>query len=256
MIRASVIAGLTLLLASCVVRPTTDLPEVTEPTESASAVRTMDVRYGDEHYGYFALPEGPGPHPGIVVIHEWWGLNDNIKWYAEQLAQAGYAALAVDLYGGVATMEAGEARQLSSGVREDMNAAFSNLNQAVDFLHDQPIVDPDRLASLGWCFGGGWSYEMAKNNLGVKASVIYYGQFNPEDDLSIMSTNIMGHFGENDQAIPVDDVKAFRATLETLNGDHEIFIYENEGHGFARELKTDSAKKAWDRTMTFLQEQL
>ena len=101
---------------------------------------------------------------------------------------------------------------------------------------------------------------MAKNNLGTKASVIYYGQFNPEDDLSIMNAKIQGYFGDNDQLIPVDDVLTFRAKLDTLNGEHQVFIYENSGHAFANEdsdaYQEASAQQARERTLTFLNENL
>jgi carboxymethylenebutenolidase len=190
------------------------------------------------------------------LIHEWWGLNDNIKWYAEEFAKQGYVALAVDLYHGQSTQDPAEAQKLASGVRDNLDDIMGNLSSAVAYLKTQPDVTPSRLASVGWCFGGGWSYQMAKNDLGVKATVMYYGQFAPDDDLSMMKTHIIGHFGENDASIPVDDVKAFRAKLQTISGENQVFIYENVGHGFARELTTESAKKAWTRTLEFLKKEL
>ncbi len=220
------------------------------------ALQGTSVTYGDGMEGYFSAPDGDGPFPGVVVIHEWWGLNDNIRWYADQLAAEGYAALAVNMYGTEATDDPERARELATGVRENLDDAFANLESAVAFLRERSEVDDERLASLGWCFGGGWSYEMAKNDMGVQASVMYYGQFAPEDDLEMMKSHIIGHFGEEDESIPVDDVRAFRAKLQTLSGEHEIFIYPNEGHGFARELETESARTAWERTLTFLREQL
>jgi carboxymethylenebutenolidase len=100
---------------------------------------------------------------------------------------------------------------------------------------------------------------MAKNNLGVKASVMYYGQFNPKDDLSQMRAHILGHFGEQDRAISVDDARSFQATLKTLAGDHEVFIYPNAGHGFANAGDSDyvpeAAELAWQRTISFLEVQ-
>ena len=114
------------------------------------------------------------------------------------------------------------------------------------------------MAAIGWCFGGGWSYQMAKNNLGVKASVIYYGFFNPEDDLQKMRAEIIGHFAENDRAIRVDNVKEFQAKLKTLSGDHEVYIYPNTTHGFASRKGTNpdyneqAAELAWQRTLAFL----
>lgn len=222
---------------------------------TAENIRTEGVNYG-EATGYLAMPEGNGPFPAVILIHEWWGLNDNIKQYAEQFAGQGYAALAVDMYNGEVATEPADAQRLAGAVREDLDAAFNNLEAAVNYLRERPEVDDARMGSVGWCFGGGWSYQMAKNDLGVKASVMYYGQFAPEDDLEQMKAHIMGHFGENDESIPVDDVRAFQAKLQTLSGEHQIFIYPNEGHGFARELQSESARTAWDRTLGFLSEQL
>ncbi len=221
---------------------------------SEKAITTQTVNYGPTE-GYLALPTEPGIKPAIILIHEWWGLNDNIRWYADEFARQGYVALAVDLYGETTTDPA-IAKNLAEHVRTNMKDAQDNLLSAVNFLRLHPKVNASQLASVGWCFGGGWSYEMAKNNMGTKATVMYYGRFAPDDDLSMMRSHIMGHFGENDEAIPVDDVKAFRAKVETLSGDNQIFIYENVGHGFARELDTDSAKQAWTRTLEFLREQL
>ena len=139
-----------------------------------------------------------------------------------------------------------------------MNGAFNNLKAAVDFLKNDPLVDPNKIASLGWCFGGGWSYQMAKNNLGVVASIIYYGFFNPEDDLAQMRAVILGHFADKDRAIKIDNVKEFQVKLKSLNGEHEIYIYPNTQHGFAsREGKNPNynqreAEKAWSRTLDFL----
>lgn len=223
--------------------------------EQLPEVNGAFVQYGP-HINYLSLPKGNGPFPAVVLIHEWWGLNENMLWYADKFAEQGYIALAVDLYDGQSTEDPAKAREFADKVRENPEQAMQTLQDAMTYLRTQPKVKPESLATVGWCFGGGWSYEIAKNNLGANASVIYYGQFNPEDDLQMMSTDIMGHFGEDDQVIPVEDVKAFRAKLQTLNGEHEIFIYENEGHGFAQDLETESAKQAWDRTLEFLSSQL
>lgn len=213
------------------------------------------INYGPAT-GYYASPVGGGPYPAVLLIHEWWGLNKNMWSFARMLAEQGYVVLAVDLYNGESTDDPERARELATAVREDMDGTFEHLKEAVHWLSLQHNVKENDTGVVGWCFGGQWAYQMAKNDLGVNASVIYYGQFNPEDDLEMMSAQIMGHFGEDDTSIPVDDVQAFRAKLQTLGGDHEIFIYPNEGHGFARELTTPAAKKAWDRTIEFLHEQL
>lgn len=212
--------------------------------------------------GYLALPLKGTDHPAILLVHEWWGLNDDIKRKADEFAERGYVALAVDMYGGKSTTDPAVARKLAGAVRADMDPAFANLKAAIAFLKKQEHVDSERLASIGWCFGGGWSYQIAKNNLGVKASVIYYGFFNPEDDLKKMRAEIMGHFADKDRAIKIDNVKAFQAKLKTLGGNHEIYIYPNTTHGFASRPGANpkydeaAAKLAQERTLGFLKKHL
>jgi carboxymethylenebutenolidase len=207
--------------------------------------------------GYLAKPVANGSYPALILIHEWWGLNENIKDFSRKFAELGYVALAVDLYNGEMASTADEAKNLAGAVRQNVEGAFVNLNQAVAFLKNRSdSVDPERLAAVGWCFGGGWSYLMAKNNLGVKASIMYYGQFNPKDDLAMMRATILGHFGEKDMGIKVDTVREFQASLRTHNGNHEVYIYPNAGHAFANDggpnYDKAAADLAWMRTREFL----
>lgn len=226
---------------------------------------TEEVRYHKQLKdvkGFLARPADNEKHPALVLIHEWWGLNDNIRENARQFAKLGYVALAVDLYQGQVAADRKEARKLATGVRKNRGPAFENLKQAVAYLKGRSAnVEPQRVASVGWCFGGGWSYQMAKNDLGVKATVIYYGHFNPKDDLSRMRATIIGHYGENDRGIKVDNVREFQARLKTLNGDHEIYIYPNAGHGFAnpgggKRYNKEATEDAWKRTTAFLKKYL
>lgn len=225
-------------------------------------VTTEEIVYfekGEGVKGYLARPDDNQKHPALILIHEWWGLNDNIRQFAENFARQGYVAPAVDLYDGKSAAIRDEAKILATGVRQNVPAAFDNLKSAVSYLKNRADVDPTRLASIGWCFGGGWSYQIAKNNLGVKASIIYYGFFNPKDDLSKMRATILGHFGKDDRAIKVDNVYEFQANLKTLSGDHEIYIYENAGHAFANpgaSFNKAAAELAWNRTVAFLNKYL
>ena len=230
----------------------------------AMKITTAEVAYDKGNAkvkGYLAKPADKKARPGLILIHEWWGLNDNIRENARAFAELGYVALAVDLYDGEMATTPDGARKLAGSVRKNTEAAFANLKQAVSYLSGLTgEVDPARIASVGWCFGGGWSYQMAKNDLGVKASVIYYGRFNPADDLSRMRATILGHFGETDRGIKVDNVREFQAKLKTLKGDHMIFIYPNAGHAFAnadsRNYDNAAAETAWKRTMEFFQKHL
>ncbi len=230
----------------------------------AMKITTAEVAYDKDNAnvkGYLAKPADKKARPGLILIHEWWGLNDNIRENARAFAELGYVALAVDLYNGEMATTPDGARKLAGAVRKNTDAAFANLKQAVSYLSGlKGEVDPARIASVGWCFGGGWSYQMAKNDLGVKASVIYYGRFNPADDLSRMRATILGHFGETDRGIKVDNVREFQAKLKTLKGDHMVFIYPNAGHAFAnadsRNYDKAAAETAWKRTMEFFEKHL
>ena len=230
------------------------------PFAAAAETSGREVEYAEGINGYLALPENAENAPALILIHEWWGLNEDIRAKAREFAAAGYAALAVDLYGGETANTRDAARKLAGAVRKNPDAAFANLGAAADYLRALPEADGARLGSVGWCFGGGWSYQIAKNGLGAKASVIYYGRFNPADDLSRMRAKIIGHFGEKDAAIKLDDVKQFQAKLKTHSGAHEIFIYPNAGHGFANPDNPShdaaAAQTAFMRTLDFLQKHL
>lgn len=231
-------------------------------TSSSDSMTTYYSMHNQQIKGYLALPEGDGPFPAIILIHEWWGLTDSIFAYADAFAREGYVALAVDLYNGTSTQDPNEARELASSVRNNLPQAFDNLSAAVMFLQQQDNVIKDKIASIGWCFGGGWAYQMALNNLGTKVSVMYYGNFNLEDDFQQMRSTILGHFAENDRGILVDDVRQLQVLLKDADDNHAIFIYPNMQHGFARDLFTEEASTdaevdeaselAWERTLDFL----
>lgn len=228
---------------------------------SVGETQSQMAVYHEETAGYVAKPAGDGPFPAVILIHEWWGLNQNIKDLADDFAEQGYVALAVDLYEGETADTPAQAGTLAGAVRENTDAAFANLAAARTYLDTLPEVDGERLASVGWCFGGQWAYNMAANNMGIDASVMYYGRFSMEDDLSMMRADILGHFGEEDRSIAVDDVKQFEAKLQTLEGEHAVFIYPNAGHAFANEDNEDAyneeaAQLAWQRTMDFLSREL
>jgi carboxymethylenebutenolidase len=207
-------------------------------------------------YGYFAAPADVfEPLPAIILIHEWWGLNDNIRAMADRLAGEGYMVLAVDLYTGrtAATPEA--ARQLMLRVVEDPEPAKANIRDAYRFLE---TAGAPSIASVGWCFGGGWSLTAAQLLPDrLDASVIYYGQVtSDEDKLRPVNAPILGLFAGNDTGITVESVEGFRATLERLRKEHEIHIYPGVGHAFAnpsgRNYDAEAAEDAWSKTLDFL----
>jgi carboxymethylenebutenolidase len=216
---------------------------------------------GDELvYGYFAAPADVAePLPALIVIHEWWGLNDNVRAMADRLAAEGYMVLAVDLYGGKTADTPGAARELMLEVVEEPETAKANIRAAYQFLE---VAGAPRIGSLGWCFGGGWSLtaaQMFPDDL--DASVIYYGQVTgDEEKLRPINAPILGLFAANDTGIKVESVEAFREALERLRKEHEVHIYPDVGHAFANptgnNYSADAATDAWAKTLDFLERHL
>ncbi|HET7921793.1 MAG TPA: dienelactone hydrolase family protein [Gammaproteobacteria bacterium] len=216
---------------------------------------------GKPVHGYLARPKNSkAALPGIIVIHEWWGLNDNIRHTAERLAGEGYTALAVDLYGGHAAATPEEAETLMKGVLADTAAASDNLRQAYFYLQDAEHAP--RIGVIGWCFGGGWSLEtalMLPDKL--SAAVMYYGR--PVDDvarLSKLKMPLLGLFGEQDRGITPARVKAFATALKQAHVKAEIHEYPGAGHAFAnpsgRNYQAAAARDAWRRTVAFFKQYL
>jgi len=208
-------------------------------------------------YGHFAFPaDMVEPLPAIIVIHEWWGLNDNIRAMSDRLAGEGYIVFAVDLYGGQVADSAAGARQLMLSVVENPEQASENIRKAYDFVNT--TAGAPKVGSLGWSFGGGWSLNTAMlfpNEL--DAAVIYYGQVTDDEErLRPINVPVLGLFGADDTGISVESVQRFEAALELLRKDHEIQIYPGAGHAFAnptgRNYDAEVAEDAWRRTLEFL----
>ena len=211
--------------------------------------------------GYLARPaDAVEPLPGIVVIHEWWGLNDNIRSMADQLAGQGYAALAVDLYEGGVASDPAEARELMGASMKRPQALNDNLAQAIAYLRGE--LGASAVGTIGWCFGGGWSLNAAlENPVSVDAAVIYYGRLvTDRDRLAALGAPILGLFGSEDRGIPVSTVREFEAALDALEKPAEIQVYEGANHAFANPSGTrydaKAAEDAWARTTAFFDAEL
>lgn len=211
--------------------------------------------------GYLALPEGKGPFPALVVIPEWWGLNDWVKENCDLLAKRGYVALGVDIYRGKQTADPDEAHELMRGLPEDR--AAKDLKAAFDYLATRPDVKPDRIGSIGWCMGGGLSLTFATAEPKLAACVVNYGRLVTDPALiAKVKAPVLGIFGAADRGIPAADVKAFAAALEKAGGSVELHLYEGRGHAFIRpgadnkEYHEADAKDAWAKTFTFLDAKL
>ena len=225
----------------------------------AFAATSKDVSYksGDDTvHGLIYTPAGKGPFPAIIVIHEWWGLNDWVKEQASKLADEGYVALAVDLYRGKVATTSDEAHELMRGVPEDRSQR--DLHAAFTYLQSQSNVKKDRIGAIGWCMGGGYSLDVALEEPELAADVINYGHL-ATDAAALKKINapILGLFGAQDRGITPDDVKKFKEQLDQLGKKNDITIYPDAGHAFENPNNKDGyrpkdAADAWDKTVKFL----
>ncbi len=224
---------------------------------SAQEPQTVSLKSGDETVqAYLARPSAEGAHPALIVIHEWWGLNDWVKEQAERFAQQGYVALAVDLYRGKSTRDASEAQKLARGLPRDR--AVRNLKAAFDYLASRPDVMKDRIGSIGWCMGGGLALELAVREPRLAACVVHYGAM-PTDPASIekIQAPVFGIFGADDHSIPPSAVHAFEKAMQAARKTVFVKIYDSAGHAFENpenkaNYRQDAAVDAWARTLGFL----
>ena len=232
------------------------------PRQSVVSERLAHAEVDDELvYGHFAFPEDMvEPLPGLIVIHEWWGLNDNVRKMADRLAGEGYIVLAVDLFGGETTDSPGTASQLMAAVVDHPEPAQENIRRAFEFL--ESTGGAPAIGSVGWCFGGGWSLNAAMLlPEELDAAVVYYGHVTDDESLlQPIQAPILGLFGAEDEGIPVDLVQRFEAALQQLGKEHDIHIYPGAGHAFANptgvSYNRDVAEDAWQKTLEFLAQNL
>jgi carboxymethylenebutenolidase len=217
---------------------------------------TVSFKSGDETiYAYLAAPDSKGPHPALVVIHEWWGLNDWVKDQAEKFASLGYVALAVDLYRGKVASDPETAHELSRGMPQDR--AVRDLNAAYDYLASREDVLADKIGSVGWCMGGGLSLQLAEIQPRLAACAVNYGSM-PTDQANIEKIHapVLGNFGALDKGITPDAVHAFQAAMKSAGKTFDAKIYDDAGHAFENPnnkggYRPDDATDAWARMVAF-----
>jgi len=182
--------------------------------------------------GYMALPaDGSAKHPAILVIQEWWGLDDWIKENTERFAAQGYVALAVDLYRGQVTANPEVAHELMRGLPEDR--AIGDLEAGFSFLAARPDVDAQNIGAIGWCMGGGYALGFAAEEPRLAAVVMNYGRLITKPErLAAIKSPLMGNFAGEDRGIAPADVRAFDEALRATNKDVDIKIYDGAGHAF------------------------
>jgi carboxymethylenebutenolidase len=230
---------------------------------TAFAAEPQDVTYrsGDETvHAILYAPSGEGPFPALVVIHEWWGLNDWIKQQASNYADQGYVTLAIDLYRGQVATNPDEAHQIMRGVPEDR--ASRDLLAATSYLRSLTTVNTKRIGAIGWCMGGGYALDLAIADPKLKAAVINYGHLaSDKTTLKKIHASILGIFGGKDKGIPVADVNKFQAEMKSLNKKVEIHIFPDAGHAFEnpnnqQAFRPEDATQAEKITEEFLRDNL
>jgi len=215
-----------------------------------------NVEYFPGAKGYFVRPATEAIYPGVVMIHENRGLRPETKQAAEQLAKEGYMVLAVDLLGGVAEDQDGAKVLTSKFVQK---TGVENMKAATTYLRSKGAP---KMASLGWCFGGRQSLELAMSGEQLDATVVYYGggMATTTERLAPIRWPVLGIFGDKDQVIPITMVKDFETSMNTLGITNEIHIYPDVGHAFANPSGANYApvqtKDAWEKTLTFLEQTL
>lgn len=249
--------------------------------DSELSLENQTVSYSGNTSGYLVFPSPrsisntgesttPSPSslqsnatklPAVVMIHENRGLNEHITLMADTLAKEGYVVLAVDLFNGQVALTQEDAGVLSGTVRENPAEAISNLQSAVRYLASLENVDASRISSLGWCFGGQQSLQLALNTepgYPLASTIIYYGRLVTDpQELSKIRWPVLGIFGDQDESITVENVTNFETALNSIGIPNEIYLYEGVGHAFANPSRDSYAPEqtadAWNKTLDFLE---
>jgi carboxymethylenebutenolidase len=208
--------------------------------------------------GHLALPDDPGPHPGVVVIHEAYGLNDNIKEISARFAEKGYAALAVDLFGG-RNRAICMARYMTGMLAGSVNRyGIGELKDALTYLAALPEVDPERIGAIGFCMGGGFAIAWACTDRRLKAIAPFYGANPRPIDAVERACPVVGSYPEKDFTASAG--RALESALDRHKISHDIKIYPGAGHSFfndrGRAYNKEAAADSWTRVLGFFGEHL
>lgn len=199
--------------------------------------KAVDYKDGDTQLqGWIYYDDGiKSPKPAVIVVHEWWGLNDYPKMRAQQLADLGYIAFAADIYGkGVIKTDFDEAGAEAGKYRSNIPLLRSRINSALETLKKQPNVDKNKIAAIGYCFGGGTVLELARSGADIKGVVSFHGNLgtpNPADAKNIKGKVLVCHGGD-DKFVSNEEFLGFENEMRNANVDWQINIYGNSVHGF------------------------
>jgi len=241
-----------------------DTPVSTEGAQRApvAKVESTEVVYGQSgdqvHKGYLSRPIATEAKSALIVIHEWWGLNEDIHAMTDQLAGLGYTALAVDLYEGKSATQVRAAYELSTNLSSNEEQGLANLKAAYDYLEAK--MGATKIGVIGWCLGGKWSLKTALMlPEDIDATVIYYGSLTDDKDiLATLDMPIIGFVGTRDRLHK--EFIAFDANMKELGKNANIHIYEGAKHAFANASGTVyepvAAEDSWEKTVDFLRTHL
>ena len=241
-----------------------DTPVSTEGAQRApvAKVESTEVVYGQSggqvHKGYLSRPVATAATSALIVIHEWWGLNEDIHAMTEQLAALGYTALAVDLYDGKSATQVRNAFELSTNLSSKEERGLANLKAAYDYLETE--MRASKIGVIGWCLGGKWSLKTALMlPQDIDATVIYYGSLTDEKEkLATLDMPIIGFVGTRDRLHK--EFIAFDENMKELGRNASIHIYEGAKHAFANAsgvvYEPVAAEDSWEKTVNFLKAHL
>ncbi|HYH45609.1 MAG TPA: dienelactone hydrolase family protein [Thermoanaerobaculia bacterium] len=245
-------------------KPVASQAATTPPVQEVTGEEVVYAEVGGKPVrGFLAKPKAGAaqdPLPAVIVIQEWWGLNDNIRQMAKRLAGEGYTALAVDLYGGQVASDPGQAQKLMQAVLQNRAAGEENLRQAYNYLEMKQKAP--KIGVIGWCFGGGWSLATALMLPDkIDATVIYYGHLETDKEkLGKLGMPVLAFFGGKDKSMPVATVRQFEATMKELGKPVEVHVYDEADHAFANpsggNYNEPAAKDSWQRTTAFFAKHL
>jgi carboxymethylenebutenolidase len=234
------------------------------PLASAQGLETGSITYPDSAdaeslQGYLARPASGGAAPAVIVLQEWWGLNAHIKDVTNRFAQAGYVALAPDLYHGAVTTEPDEARKLVMEL--DMHEAIREIQQAVTYLLEQDFVSTSKVGIVGFCMGGRLSLMASITESRLGATVAFYGTPLPPDQAAQVQSPVLGLYGEADSGISVESVRGMESAFAEAGIEHEIVVYPGAAHAFFNDTRqsaysSEAAADAWQRTLDWFEKHL
>lgn len=213
------------------------------------AIQTREIQYtaqdGSKLIGYFAVPENAQAVAGVIVSPEWWGRNEYTEQRARELAEHGYAALAIDLYGDKkVTTDAKQAYAWMMQTFEDATTNVTRASAGLAALAQQPEVNADKLAAIGFCFGGKVALDLARSGADLKAVATFHANLSPQTPAQVgqVKAEILVLHGEDDTMVSLDDVAAFKEEMFAAQVDHDVIIFEDAKHGFTNPLADERAK--------------